>query len=346
MRLNYIGEEPAAGNHAGNKARRDVDEIFRRRNYVPIENVVETRFDSTVEKINYALKPSTWKKFLRLRRLENLNVIAQFPVYGNKLMRSALERFFDRNRMSFIVHDLNALRNFNSASTADELDRLNRAQILIVHNRRMRERLSEIGVRTPMIELECFDYLLDGELPARSTLERNKIIFAGNLAKSEFLRSIGELDVEFELYGPGFDEKISSRNVKYRGSFAPNEVPYKLGGGCGLIWDGDSLDECSGAYGEYLKLNNPHKLSLYIASGLPTVTWTRAAIAEFILEHGIGFTVGSLREIPSALERMTDGEYRSMLENSARLQSKLASGFFLNRALDRVEEFLSGAEKI
>ena len=123
MILKYISESPAEGNHAGNKARRDVDAIFARRGYEPIENIVETRFGSTVEKIKYTLDSATWKKVLRLRRSEDQTVVAQFPVYGNKIMRAALNDFFDRNRMIFIVHDLDALRNFGGADSANEIDR-------------------------------------------------------------------------------------------------------------------------------------------------------------------------------------------------------------------------------
>ena len=337
MQLKYIGETPAEGNHAGNKARRDVDAIFARRGYELIENVVETRFDSTLEKMSYVLRAATWKKILRLRSIKDQLVLAQFPIYGNKLMRETLGDFFSRNRMLFIVHDLDALRNFGSASTADEIKQLNRAEFLIVHNRQMLERLREIGVSTSMLELELFDYLLDGELPRRPSDSDNAIVFAGNLSKSAFLKSIGELEVQFNLYGPG-GENIS--NANWRGSFLPDEVPYKLEGNFGLIWDGDSIDTCAGAFGEYLRLNNPHKLSLYIAAGLPVVTWTHAAIADFIAENGIGFTVDSLREIPSRLEKIGVTEYRSMLENAARLQKMIAAGFFTNRALERVEQFL------
>lgn len=339
MILKYISEVPAEGNHAGNKARRDVDAIFARRGYKPIENIVETRFNSTVEKIKYTLDSATWKKVLRLHRNKGQTMVAQFPVYGNKIMRAALNDLFDRNRMIFIVHDLDALRNFGDASAAGEIERLNRAELLIVHNERMMGALFGLGVRTPMIGLELFDYLIDNPPPARDVVDRNKIIFAGNLNKSTFLRSVGALDINFNLYGP-VDDKNFAANMNYVGSFAPDEIPYKLDGGFGLIWDGDSIDTCAGAFGEYLKLNNPHKLSLYIAAGLPAVTWTQAAIADFIRKYGIGFTVDSLKEIPSKLQSISDAEYRSMLENSARMQSKIVAGYFTNRALDQMERML------
>ena len=48
-------------------------------------------------------------------------------------------------------------------------------------------------------------------------------------------------------------------------------------GSFGLVWDGISVETCAGVYGEYLKVNNPHKTSLYLASGIPVIIWKEAA---------------------------------------------------------------------
>ena len=341
MVLNYVGERPAVENNAGNKARRDIDRILAQRGYHMLDNIIETRFDSTFDKVKYVLNTGTWKKIVRLCKVEGLDVIAQFPVYGNKLMRATLKELFDCNRMIFIIHDLDALRNFAGQSTSEELDRLNRAQLLIVHNRKMHDKLVELGVKTPMVDLELFDYLLDAPPPVPSLERNNKIIFAGNLSKSTFLRSIKEIDMRFALYGSGIVDEILNANVEYKGSHPPEEIPYKLDGGFGLIWDGDSIDTCSGAFGAYLKLNNPHKLSLYIAAGLPVVTWRHAAIADFILEHGIGLTVESLRDLPTAIGSLTDDRYRAMVECSARIQKEIVAGRYTARALARAEALLN-----
>ena len=55
------------------------------------------------------------------------------------------------------------------------------------------------------------------------------------------------------------------------GSFLPDELPSALEGSFGLVWDGDSSKTCSGVFGEYLRYNNSHKASLYLASGFPII---------------------------------------------------------------------------
>ena len=71
----------------------------------------------------------------------------------------------------------------------------------------------------------------------------------------------------------------------------------------GLIWDGTGVDSCEGLYGHYMRFNSPHKLSLYVALGLPVIVWREAAIADFVLKQGIGVTVGNLLELDDSFHQ-------------------------------------------
>ena len=53
-------------------------------------------------------------------------------------------------------------------------------------------------------------------------------------------------------------------------------------GNWGLVWDGNSIDTCSGNFGEYLRLNAPFKFSLYLAAKRPVVVWRESAMAEYV----------------------------------------------------------------
>lgn len=139
----------------------------------------------------------------------------------------------------------------------------------------------------------------------------SKIAFAGNLAKSTFLyHDLDKLGVNFWVYGINLDRnKIRSKSVTYNGSFTSEEIPAKLEGSFDLIWDGDSIDTCSGAFGEYTRYNNPHKLSLYVSSCLSVIVWSQVAIADFVKEHDIGFCVDSLSDIHTVLASVTADAY-------------------------------------
>lgn len=71
-------------------------------------------------------------------------------------------------------------------------------------------------------------------------------------------------------------------------------------------------ETCSGGKGEYLRINNPHKLSLYLAVGLPVIIWDEAAEAEFVLRENVGFTIKSLYELSEKMALISDDDYEIM----------------------------------
>ena len=127
-------------------------------------------------------------------------------------------------------------------------------------------------------------------------------------------------------------------NVVYNGSFSPEELVSHLEGSFGLVWDGISAETCAGAFGEYLRINNPHKLSLYLAAGLPVIIWKEAALAPFVAENKVGFAVSSLYEIRDVVDRLPDNEYQTMKENAKQIGLHLRKGQYLLTALSKVEE--------
>ncbi len=105
----------------------------------------------------------------------------------------------------------------------------------------------------------------------------------------------------------------------------------------GLVWVGDSIDTCKGCKGEYLKINNPHKLSLYLAVGLPVIIWDEVTEAEFVKRENVGLTVSSLYELPDKLAVISDSDYTVMKNNAARIGEKLRNGEYMTRALKTAE---------
>lgn len=100
------------------------------------------------------------------------------------------------------------------------------------------------------------------------------------------------------------------------------------------MWDGNSIHGCTGLIGDYLKVNYPHKLSLYIAAGLPVITWKKAAIAQIVEDYNIGFTVDSLSDISSYIDSLHEDDYQMYLQNIASLQKKIISGVFTKSAFE------------
>ena len=82
-----------------------------------------------------------------------------------------------------------------------------------------------------------------------------------------------------------------------------------------------------------MRYNNPHKLSLYLSSGLPVIIWKQAAEATFVEKNGVGYTVKSLYEIPELMKKISENEYKNITENVSRISKKLINGEYMQLAL-------------
>ena len=328
----YLSETPLKANHAGSKARLDADRIIGEfcgeLLHIEIKN-----YSSKLAKLKDKVSPNYLSKLKKLTFTKGQDVLLQYPFYFDRITNKVLKKFALQNETTLLLHDVDALRNFGKTSVGEEINFLNSAKLLITHNEFMTARLKELGVTTKTTELNLFDYLLT-DIP---NIKRNlgkTVAFPGNLQKSAFLQdeNIAGIDATFHLYG-GENPNLKAANLHYIGGFSPEVIPHKLTESFGLVWDGESVSTCAGSFGEYLRYNNPHKLSLYIAACLPVITWNEAAIAKFIKASNIGFCVDSLEEIPHKIENMTDKDYEEFLVNLEVLQKKVVKGEYLRETL-------------
>lgn len=351
MEKYQIVETAGEQNHAGSKATHDVSVVARMLGFrgIPVRMVTtrEGVFAKLQRQIGYL---RAWDGVQNVVP-DGAVLLLQHPFHYPQLTRQhALFTLKERRRVKFIcfVHDVEKLRGFRYDDYyAQEFEDMMRLyDVLIVHNNRMKQYFLDLKVpASRIVTLEIFDYL-QKEDAARKPLPKfqRSITVAGNLdtQKCGYIKALPELeDVNIELYGPNFDQSLAEfPHIHYHGSFPADEVPDHLNSGFGLVWDGNSIDGCEGMSGQYLKYNNPHKLSLYLSSGLPVVTWNEAAEAEFVRAHGVGITLGSLRELGTYLDRLTDTEYQDMALRSRELASDLTHGKYTTKALKRAERIL------
>jgi hypothetical protein len=183
--------------------------------------------------------------------------------------------------------------------------------------------------------LEIFDYLCDlKKEKSKSDLSNIKIIYTGNLDKAPFLNQIKEENMNFELNVYGIcSNEFKNKKINYKGKFLPDELPSKLEGDLGLVWDGnlDESDENVG-FKNYTKYNNPHKLSCYIAAGVPVIVWEKAAVSKFVKDNNIGYTISSIYDI----NKLDFSDYNQKLENATKLGNNIRSGFYTKRVMDKI----------
>ncbi len=237
-----------------------------------------------------------------------------------------------------IVHDLGAFRR-HKLTIEQENRRLANSDVIIVHNERMKEHLLANGCKQSIITLGIFDYLTETE-SSHTIRKRNqpcKVAFAGNLARwrNEFLYHLEEETTTWtlEAYGKGFDESHKGDpHLHNHNMISPDDFVAQCEADFGLVWDGSSLDECDGEWGRYLLVNNPHKTSFYLRAGIPVIVWAESAMAPFILEHGIGIAIHSIRELKDLLVKMPDETYSSLKSNAINFSKLLGNGTYTRRA--------------
>ena len=212
---------------------------------------------------------------------------------------------------------------------------LKAADGIIAHNLVMKSVLVDKGIaEDKIVSLGIFDYLIPNFQEKSGQTKDQPMIVAGNLAqeKAGYLYGL-PAEPAYNLYGVGFDETRELANETYFGSFLPDELPAALEGGFGLVWDGDSAETCSGVFGEYLRYNNSHKASLYLASGFPLVVWKQSALSHFVLEKGCGIAVESLHDLKATIDNLSDTDYQDLLENTKRVGKGIRDGHYLKTAL-------------
>lgn len=338
-RSNYlISRNNGKHNHAGSKAKDDIEnfleenvsEILMIRKVLSSKgttNKVKTLFTMTIDwiKITYKIERES-------------NIIIQYPLEMPKKVNNFFAKLMKKIKnvkLIAIIHDLESLR-YDLETKQSEIKYLNEFNYVIVHNKNMQEYLIAQGIdEKKLIILGIFDYKIN-EINKKDRKLSKEVIIAGNLSKkkSGYIYKLNKInnDIRFNLYGPNY-EKYNNKNIKYFGQFPPEKLPENLEGSFGLVWDGSEINDCVGLTGEYLKYNNPHKVSLYIVSNLPIIIWKKAAMANFILEENIGIAIDSIEDIYDEISKLTEEDYQNMINNISNISKKLESGYYINNAL-------------
>lgn len=338
-------------NHAGTKATADIAAIAERMGFIRVPVSMDTTVDSSIGKmIRQKGYFRDWNAAYNKITQDSI-VLLQHPFHHKQLTREKiLWKLKNKKHVKYIslIHDVEELRafRFNDYYAHEFQTMLALADVFIVHNQSMKQWFLEQGVdEKKLIILEIFDYLYE-DVADKEYQYSKSITVAGNLdtEKCGYIGRLGQLKgVPVDLYGPNFDESLNQyANITYHGSFPSDEVPYQLKKGFGLVWDGESVEGCLGLSGQYLRYNNPHKLSLYIASGIPVVIWKEAAEARFVRENHLGLCVDNLHEMEDRLDQLTEEEYRDIRDSVMSVKSKLLSGHFANKALEEALHLLTG----
>lgn len=313
---------------ATSKARVDIINLMQHFSfkYIPLKRNFQGKFLGSLELLIKC-------RLLQFRIKKSDVTFVQYPMMNIKVFFHCYKAL-GKGRTIALVHDLQSYRVYRQYKERNkEIKILNAFSCLIVHTNSMREQLINDGVKTPMIVLEVFDYLLP--LDMNCFHSGQEIVFAGALAKSVYLKEMDNMILKsvYNLYS-AFKPETKNPSLIYKGKFSPDDIS-TIQGGWGLIWDGDSIETCTGQFGEYLRLISPHKCSLYIAAKLKVIVWEESAMAPFVIKYNIGITIKSVSEIDEKLSKLSIDEISIMDKNVSELSEKLRKGTFFCDAFSK-----------
>lgn len=338
--------------NAGSKARADCDAILVSEGYEPL--IANLEIDPSQQPLKKVLlqftRKTEWKKSIAGVKPGD-TVAIQYPVRNHTIFFGSVLKALNKRGVKTvgIIHDLESLRkaidkNIPAVSklrfSLEEVSALKYFSMIIVHNEHMKKAIHEMFdvPMEKMVSLHIFDYLYEGSSEGKAVQE-GPVIIAGSLDKNKagYVYHLPE-NVPVELFGANLDENFTfTENITYKGKVPPDELPSLLKGSFGIVWDGPAAETCEGVFGEYLKVNNPHKASLYLASGLPLIVWSQSALADYVKKHGCGICVDSLGEIAAAVQALSAEQYAEIVKNVAAFGALVRSGHYLKKAFRTAE---------
>lgn len=276
-------------------------------------------------------------------------VVFIFPAYaGMTKLLLLLLRLKPGIRIICFIGDIDGIKDGDKEKLNREIKLLNRYRYFIVHNAAMLQWVEQHIPGSRSAAINFFDFLAKPFEGNRSV--SGAVVFAGNLGKSLFLEKLGELvslapATHFLLYGPGYTALMrSQKSTTWLGIEKPYDLPVKLIGSFGLLWDGDSINEPGGSLGDYMQYISHHKISLYILGGLPVIVPATAGTAPLVERYKIGFTINSLYEIEDKIRKITNEEYQQMKKNMQPLAEKISKGGCIKEALQKLMPEIWGGQ--
>lgn len=316
-----------------NKAKQDIDTLMQSMNFtdLAIKGIGGRSVETFIRKFL-----SMVSIFFRLKRGDVL--VVQYPFKKFYVTQCLIARLKGAKTIT-LIHDLGAFRR-RKLTIQQEIKRLSHTDYIIVHNEYMKSWLERHNCKVPMGCLGIFDYLSDYTPSEYTTTEpHNHIVYAGKIAKRKnmfwYKASDAIKGCQLDLYGPcDLDQNQFGESINYNGFIPSDKFINSIQADWGLVWDGDSVDGLTGTWGEYLKLNNPHKTSFYLRASLPVIVCRESAMARFVNENKVGISVSSLSELPQKLATFKGEEYNVIKSNVKTMAERLQSGFYFRHALD------------
>lgn len=307
---------------SSHKVRKDIVTIASKLGYLSFESDEQNSFDQNIEQMrqdDVLLYPFPSGKGRESEDLAFLTKIKEKQV-----------------KIILITLNIDYLR-YDSADKEATIQALSQADVLITLSQSMNQHLLADNVHVPMVVLDLHDYLAEGPiLPANYT---KKLLFAGSPYKATYMQS-WQSHIPIDIFAR--EEAITHidqlhASISYTGYLTPDKMPNLINYGFGLAFD---VDSDAGHFANYQTLNLSHKVSLFLAAGLPIIVNAKAAAAPILRAANAALVIDSIGDIEDIFYAMDEDQYRNLADGSAQLGRLVRDGFYYTKAIRQAEQLV------
>ncbi len=259
-------------------------------------------------------------------------VIVQFPTWNGLWYESFLFNHMKACpgvKLILFIQDIEALQlHPDRTHLPVTVQLLNKADGLILPSERMYRELKSAGLTVPercIVYQTIWDYPTELEVTLHQWVKR--FIFTGEPDRFPFVTGY-QGKTPLHLFSFREPEGIAEHNIVWKGYLEEAALLMEIArGGFGLVW----CDEAY--YKQYYCMNQPYKLGVFLAAGIPVVIRKESHQQGFIEQNHLGIAVESLEEADAIIQNMTEDEYQGYLTSVRRIQSLSVKGFYTRKVL-------------
>lgn len=264
---------------------------------------------------------------------DNDMVIFQSPSWNGDAFDAELVREIRRHRnirLGIFIHDvMSMMAGGTEEDYRETIENCNMADLIIVPTEDMLNFLRKRGLKVKKTLIQPMWDLPFGEELRSPELDR-RILFSGSPEKFDFV-SRWNYDIPLWVFADGdfadSDPREDGRNVLFEGWKNTTDLLIEYTrGGFGLVWN-------PGQQPDYYKCSQPHKLSGYLAAGIPVIIQKGLSHAQTVADYELGCVVDSLDEAADKVRTVTEEEYRRLAENTRNIGDLIRGGFFTKKLL-------------
>lgn len=264
-------------------------------------------------------------------------VVVQFPMWTHLNFQA---EFFDyisnivSVKMVCLLHDMPTWMFSDGNNNYDInndfwIKQLKKFDALMVSNEKMAKKLQEDGVNVPMIPMYMWDYEYYGVRKEKKFIKKLYYVSGRDIIDIDYHGS-----TPLYFYNKRVEEKVlNCGSVKWMGRKPSDEIVSVMDGGFGLVVSDNIKEQSHMNFSYYNQFNNPTKLSMYLAAGLPIIVSNKTYHAKLVKKYGIGLVVDDLNDIDNILSSITDKDYQKMIEKVIPWQRAVSDRFFITRSL-------------